>query len=177
MSRLKEQLDRIKPQFEKGGKYAKLHSVFDGFYTFLYTPNTTSKTGVQIHDSNDSKRTMIIVILALLPCCLFGMWNVGYQHGLATGAGGNVLECWWYGFMMTLPMMFVTYIVGLGIEFIFAQIRGHEIQEGFLVSGVRWHGLQLHEPGPGGACFPLLCLSGKDERRQGLYLAWGPANS
>ena len=136
MSRLKEQLDRIKPQFEKGGKYAKLHSVFDGFYTFLYTPNTTSKTGVQIHDSNDSKRTMIIVILALLPCCLFGMWNVGYQHGLATGAGGNVLECWWYGFMMTLPMMFVTYIVGLGIEFIFAQIRGHEIQEGFLVSGM-----------------------------------------
>lgn len=136
MSRLKRQLDSIKPLFEKGGKYAKLHSVFDGFYTFLYTPNTTSATGVQIHDSNDSKRTMIIVVLALLPCCLFGMWNIGYQHGLATGLPGTLLENWWFGFMMTLPMIFVTYVVGLGIEFIFAQIRGHEIQEGFLVSGL-----------------------------------------
>lgn len=136
MSRLKRQLDRMKPQFEKGGKYAKLHSVFDGFYTFLYTPNTTAQSGVQIHDSNDSKRTMIIVVLALLPCCLFGMWNIGYQHGLATGMTGTWLENWWFGFMMTLPMIFTTYIVGLGIEFIFAQIRGHEIQEGFLVSGL-----------------------------------------
>ncbi len=136
MSGLKQQLDRIRPQFEKGGKLARLHSVFDGFYTFLYTPNTTARSGVQIHDSNDSKRTMIIVVLALLPCCLFGMWNIGYQHGLATGVGGNWWECWWYGFMMTLPMIFVTYLTGLGIEFIFAQIRGHEIQEGFLVSGL-----------------------------------------
>lgn len=136
MSRLKQQLDRIKPQFEKGGRFAKLHSVFDGFYTFLYTPNTTARSGVQIHDSNDSKRTMIIVVLSLLPCCLFGMWNIGYQHGLATGAGGNWWELWLYGFIMVIPMIFTTYVVGLGIEFIFAQIRGHEIQEGFLVTGL-----------------------------------------
>lgn len=136
MSRLKQQLDRIKPQFEKGGKYEKLHSVFDGFYTFLYTPDTTSGAGVQIHDSNDSKRTMIIVVLALLPCCLFGMWNIGYQHNLATGISGTWYQCWLYGLWMTLPMILTAYIVGLGIEFIVAQIRGHEIQEGFLVSGL-----------------------------------------
>lgn len=136
MSKLKRQLDNIKPHFEKGGKFAKLHSVFDGFYTFLYTPDTTAKGGVQIHDSNDSKRTMIIVVLALLPCCLFGMWNIGYQHCLATGIHTSLFENWWYGFMKALPMILTAYIVGLGIEFIVAQIRGHEIQEGFLVSGL-----------------------------------------
>lgn len=136
MSKLKQQIDRIKPQFEKGGKFEKLHSVFDGFYTFLYTPNTTSRSGVQIHDSNDSKRTMIIVVLALLPCCLFGMWNIGYQHCLATGIEMGWIAQWWYGFLKALPMIVTAYIVGLGIEFIVAQIRGHEIQEGFLVSGL-----------------------------------------
>lgn len=136
MSRLKRQLDRLKPQFDKGGRFARLHSVFDGFYTFLYTPRTTAGTGVQIHDSNDSKRTMIIVVLALLPCCLFGMWNIGYQHDLAAGLHQGWFARWWYGFMMALPMIVTAYAVGLGIEFIVAQIRGHEIQEGFLVSGL-----------------------------------------
>lgn len=136
MSKLKRTLDRIKPTFDKGGKLEKLHSVFDGFYTFLYTPNATGRQGVHIHDSNDSKRTMIIVVLALLPCCLFGMWNIGYQHCLATNMGGSWLAMWFYGFRQTLPMIITSYVVGLGIEFIVAQMRGHEIQEGFLVSGI-----------------------------------------
>lgn len=136
MKRLKKQLDKIKPQFEKGGRFQKLHSVFDGFYTFLYTPNETSASGVHIHDANDSKRTMITVIMALLPCCLFGMWNIGYQHSLAVGIPEGIFQNFIYGLWAALPNILVAYIVGLGIEFIFAQLRGHEIQEGFLVSGL-----------------------------------------
>lgn len=136
MSKLKEKIDSIKPKFEKGGKYHAFHSVFDGFYTFLYTPNETSKSGVHIHDSNDSKRTMITVVLALLPCCLFGMWNVGYQHHLATGESIGFINQFLYGLWAVLPQILTAYIVGLGIEFIVAQMRGHEIQEGFLVSGI-----------------------------------------
>ncbi len=123
--------------FEKGGKLHRLHSVFDGFYTFLFTPNETSRSGVHIHDSNDSKRTMITVVIALLPCCLFGMWNIGYQHSLATtGAGGSFWDLFLYGLWAVLPQILTAYIVGLGIEFVVAQMRGHEIQEGFLVSGI-----------------------------------------
>lgn len=137
MKGIKRKIDGIKPNFEPGGKFSKLHSVFDGFYTFLFTPNETSRSGVHIHDSNDSKRTMIIVVLALLPCCLFGMWNIGYQHFLATGQGTeNLFSLFFYGFFAVLPQILTAYIVGLGIEFIVAQIRGHEIQEGFLVSGI-----------------------------------------
>lgn len=137
MSRLRQKIDRIKPHFEKGGRLSALHSVFDGFYTFLFTPNETSASGVHIHDANDSKRTMITVVLALLPCCLFGMWNVGYQHALATGQTDlQLLPLFLYGLLAVLPQILTAYITGLGIEFIVAQIRGHEIQEGFLVSGL-----------------------------------------
>lgn len=137
MKGLKNKIDSVKPMFEKGGKLEKLHSVFDGFYTFLFTPNETSHSGVHIHDANDSKRTMIMVVIALLPCCLFGMWNVGYQHALAVGdADHNLFHLFFYGFFAVLPQILTAYIVGLGIEFIVAQIRGHEIQEGFLVSGI-----------------------------------------
>lgn len=138
MKGLKRKIDTVKPQFEKGGRFSKLHSVFDGFYTFLFTPNETSSAkGVHIHDSNDSKRTMITVVIALLPCCLFGMWNVGLQHFLATGdADHNFFKLFFYGFFAVLPQILTAYIVGLGIEFIVAQMRGHEIQEGFLVSGI-----------------------------------------
>lgn len=137
MKGLKQRLDKIKPQFDKGGKFEKLHSVFDGFYTFLYTPNDTSQSGVHIHDANDSKRTMITVVIALLPCVLFGLWNIGYQHNLATGElYNNVFSLFFYGLFAALPNILISYIVGLGIEFIVAQIRGHEIQEGFLVSGI-----------------------------------------
>lgn len=137
MKRLKKQIDKIKPNFEEGGKLNKLHSVFDGFYTFLFTPNETSKSGVHIHDSNDSKRTMIMVVIALLPCCLFGMWNIGLQHFMAIGdSDREFFRLFFYGFFAVLPQILTAYIVGLGIEFIIAQIRGHEIQEGFLVSGI-----------------------------------------
>lgn len=137
MKGLKKKIDSVKPKFEKGGKFEKLHSVFDGFYTFLFTPNETSRSGVHIHDANDSKRTMITVVLALLPCCLFGMWNVGLQHAIAVGdADRGLFSLFFYGFWAVLPQILTAYIVGLGIEFIIAQIRGHEIQEGFLVSGI-----------------------------------------
>lgn len=137
MKGLKRNIDRIRPNFEKGGRLHFLHSVFDGFYTFLFTPNETSHSGVHIHDANDSKRTMITVVLALLPCALFGMWNIGYQHALATGdADHSLLHLFFYGFWAVLPQIITAYVVGLGIEFVVAQLRGHEIQEGFLVSGL-----------------------------------------
>lgn len=137
MKALRKYLDRIKPNFEPGGKLHAFRSVFDGFETFLFTPRTTAQTGVHIHDSIDSKRTMIIVVMALLPCLLFGMYNTGYQHWLA--AGEAVFPFWelmLYGFLAILPKLVVAYAVGLGIEFIVAQWRNEEIQEGFLVSGI-----------------------------------------
>lgn len=139
MSKLRKFLDHIEPNFRPGGKLAALESVFDGFETFLYTPRTTAPATrtTHIHDSVDSKRTMIIVVLALMPCFLFGMYNTGYQHWLAAGA--SEFPFWTlilYGFLAILPKVIVTYLVGLGIEFIVAQIRHEEIQEGFLVTGI-----------------------------------------
>ncbi|MCH5222065.1 MAG: NADH:ubiquinone reductase (Na(+)-transporting) subunit B [Muribaculaceae bacterium] len=139
MASLRKYLDKIKPKFEPGGKLHALRSVYDGFETFLYTPRTTSPISgaVHIHDSIDSKRTMIIVVLALLPCLFFGMYNTGYQHWLALG--DNDFPFWsllCYGFLTVLPRLLVSYIVGLGIEFISAQIKGEEIQEGYLVTGI-----------------------------------------
>jgi len=133
---LRKYLDRIKPNFEEGGKLGMFRSVFDGFETFLFTPNTTSKSGVHIHDSIDSKRTMIVVIIALIPALLFGMYNVGYQHNLAIGADPGFWSTFIFGFLAVLPQIIVSYGVGLGIEFVVAQIKKEEIQEGFLVSGM-----------------------------------------
>lgn len=137
MKALRNYLNRVKPNFESGGKLHAFRSVFDGFETFLFTPNTTSTSGVNIHDSLDSKRVMIIVVLALMPCLFFGMYNTGYQNWL--GAGAQSFPFWeimLYGFLAILPRIAVTYIVGLGIEFIVAQWRREEIQEGFLVTGI-----------------------------------------
>lgn len=137
MKSLRNFLNRIKPNFEPGGKLHTFHSVFDGFETFLFTPNTTSTSGVNIHDSIDSKRVMIIVVLALMPCLLFGMYNVGYQHWLAIGETDFPFwQLMAYGFLAMLPRIIVSYAVGLGIEFMVAQWRKEEIQEGFLVSGM-----------------------------------------
>ncbi len=137
MKALRNYLNRIKPNFEPDGKLHAFRSVFDGFETFLYTPNTTSTSGVNVHDSLDSKRVMIIVVLALMPCLLFGMYNTGYQNWLAAGA---VEFPFWqlmaYGFLAVLPRIVVAYVVGLGIEFVVAQWRREEIQEGFLVTGI-----------------------------------------
>ncbi|MDE5989599.1 MAG: NADH:ubiquinone reductase (Na(+)-transporting) subunit B [Duncaniella sp.] len=137
MKALRNYLNRIKPNFEPEGKLHAFRSVFDGFETFLYTPNTTSTSGVNVHDSLDSKRVMIIVVLALMPCLLFGMYNTGYQNWLAAGAGSFPFwEIMAYGFLAVLPRIVVAYVVGLGIEFVVAQWRREEIQEGFLVTGI-----------------------------------------
>ncbi len=136
MKALRNYLDKIKPNFEEGGKLHAFRSVFDGFETFLFVPNSTSKTGVHIHDAIDSKRIMSIVVIALIPALLFGMYNVGYQHFLAVGQEAGFFEMFIYGFLAVLPKIIVSYVVGLGIEFIIAQWKNEEIQEGFLVSGL-----------------------------------------
>ena len=137
MSVLKKYLDKIKPNFEEGGKYHAFPSVFDGMETFLFVPNTTSKTGVNIHDAIDSKRIMSIVVIALLPALLFGMYNVGYQNNIQAGVTDmQFLSTFLYGLLAVLPKVLVSYIVGLGIEFAWAQWKGEEIQEGYLVSGI-----------------------------------------
>jgi Na+-transporting NADH:ubiquinone oxidoreductase subunit B len=135
---LRKYIDKIKPQFEPGGKFSALQSVFDGFETFLYVPNTTSKSGVSIHDAIDSKRIMSLVVIALIPALLFGMYNVGYQNYLAAGTLGSAsfFEVFLYGALLVLPKIIVSYIVGLGIEFAWAQWKHEEIQEGYLVSGI-----------------------------------------
>ena len=136
MKALRNYLDKIKPNFEKGGKFQAFRSVFDGFETFLFVPNSTSKTGVHVHDSIDSKRIMSIVVIALIPALLFGMYNVGYQHYNAVGMSAGFMEMFIYGFLAVLPKIIVSYVVGLGIEFVVAQWKNEEIQEGFLVSGL-----------------------------------------
>lgn len=137
MSVLKKYLDKIKPNFEEGGKYHAFRSVFDGMETFLFVPNTTSKTGVNIHDAIDSKRIMSIVVIALLPALLFGMYNVGYQNNIQAGVTDmQFLPTFLYGLLAVLPKVLVSYIIGLGIEFAWAQWKGEEIQEGYLVSGI-----------------------------------------
>ena len=137
MNALRKQIDKIKPAFTKGGRFSALESVFDGFETFLFVPNTTAKRrGVHVHDAIDSKRTMSVVIFALLPALLFGMYNVGLQHNTALGIEGSFWSTFFYGFLSVLPQIVVSYAVGLGIEFIIAQIKHEEIQEGFLVTGI-----------------------------------------
>jgi len=138
MSFLRDYLNKVKPNFEEGGKLHAFRSVFDGFETFLYVPNATAKTGVNIHDAIDSKRIMSMVVIALMPAMLFGMYNIGYQNYLAAGtlATASFWEVFFYGFLAVLSKILVSYIVGLGIEFIWAQWKGEEIQEGYLVSGI-----------------------------------------
>ncbi len=136
MKVLRNYLDKIKPNFAEGGKYHAFRSVFEGVETFLFVPNTTSESGTHIHDAIDSKRIMSIVVIALIPALLFGMYNIGYQHFLATGTEGDFLGMFVYGFLAVLPKIVVSYVVGLGIEFVVAQWKKEEIQEGFLVSGI-----------------------------------------
>jgi len=137
MKALRNFLDKIKPQVEKGGKFHKLHSTFEAFETFLFVPNRVTSIGSHIRDANDMKRTMIIVVLALVPAMLFGMWNIGFQHNLSVGISDtNIWPNLWHGFLVLFPLIVVSYVAGLGTEFVFAQIRGHEVAEGFLVSGM-----------------------------------------
>ena len=136
MKALRNYLDKIKPNFEEGGKFPAFRAVFEGFQTFLSVPNPTTKSATHMHDSIDSKRIMSMVVIALVPALLFGMYNVGYQHFHATGAAGGFWEMFIYGFLAVLPKIIVSYVVGLGIEFVVAQWKKEEIQEGFLVSGI-----------------------------------------
>ena len=140
MKALRNLVDGLKPAFSKGGKLEKLHWVFDGFETFLFTPGHATERGAHIRDGIDLKRTMSIVITAMIPCLLFGMWNVGHQHYLALGEFTALGDGFWdkflFGALKVLPIVVVSYGVGLGIEFLFTSIKGHPIQEGYLVSGM-----------------------------------------
>lgn len=138
MKFLRKLMDKTRPTFEKGGRLGIFHSVYEGMESFLFTSKQTSGPGmVHIHDAMDSKRTMILVIIALMPCFLFGMYNTGYQHWLACGMTEfPFFSLMWYGFLAVMPLVLTTYITGLAIEFASAQIKGEEIQEGFLVSGL-----------------------------------------
>ena len=137
MKFLRDQIDKIKPTFSEGGKLSFLHSTFDAFETFLFVPNHTTQNGAHIRDGIDLKRTMFTVIVAMLPALLFGLWNVGHQQSLAlTGTDGALWDNFFVGLIQTLPIIIVSYGVGLGIEMGFAQFRGHPVNEGFLVTGM-----------------------------------------
>ena len=142
MKGLRNYLNKIKPRFEEGGRLHAFRSVFEGFESFMFVPHTTSHTGTNIHDAIDSKRIMLLVVISLLPALLFGMYNVGYQHftHVAVFTQSPLTAGFWemflYGFLAVLPKIVVSYVVGLGIEFIVAQWKKEEIQEGFLVSGI-----------------------------------------
>ena len=136
MSALRNLVDKLKPTFTKGGKLGFLESTFDAFETFLFVPDTTTSKGAHIRDCNDMKRTMIMVVVALMPALLFGFYNTGYMHFLSQGVQPEFWASLWFGFLKVLPLIVVSYVVGLGIEFAFAQFRGHEVNEGFLVSGL-----------------------------------------
>ncbi len=141
MEALEKFMQKIKPKAE--GKFPIAHTVWDGMYTFLFVPGHTSHNGTHIKDGIDLKRTMIMVVLALVPALLFGIYNVGHQHFLALGEvalGDNVCSMFWdkfiYGAIQVLPLVIVSYAAGLGVEFVFAAINKHGIHEGFLVSGM-----------------------------------------
>ena len=136
MNSLRKKLDKLKPLFSKGGKFAKLQSVFEGLESFIFVPDKVTFKGSHVRDAADLKRTMTIVIIALLPALLFGSYNTGLQHFKSVGVNPDLFQAFWFGFLKILPLIIVSYVVGLGIEFIAAQIRGHEINEGYLVTGL-----------------------------------------
>lgn len=144
---LRRFLDRIKPSFQEGKRLHFLHSTFDAFESFMFVPDKVTNKGSHIRDAIDLKRTMTVVIVALMPALLFGMFNVGVQHFLLKNeyagmtwqeviSAAGIWPMLWYGFLKVLPIIIVSYVVGLGIEFAFAQIKGHEVNEGYLVTGM-----------------------------------------
>lgn len=137
MKFLRNQLDQVKHNFEKGGKWEKFFFAYEAFDTFLFTPNTTAGTkGVQVRDAVDLKRLMMTVIISMIPCLLFGIYNVGHQHFLALGQQAAWDAKVWVGLVQVVPIIIVSYATGLGVEFIFATIRRHPVNEGFLVTGM-----------------------------------------
>ena len=136
MKALRRYIDKIKPGVEKGGRFHFLKSTFEAFETFLFVPDKVTAKGSHIRDHMDMKRTMIVVVLALAPAMLFGMWNTGFQNAMAQGEINTIWQNFAFGFLRVFPIIVVSYVVGLGTEFIVAQLRGHEVSEGFLVSGM-----------------------------------------
>lgn len=137
MKFIRNQIDQVKHNFEKGGKLHKYYYVFEAFETFLFAPDSvTGAKGAQIRDAIDMKRLMMTVIIAMVPCLLFGIYNVGYQHFLATGVAATTGEMIWVGIVQVMPVVIVSYAAGLGVEFLFATLRRHPVNEGFLVTGM-----------------------------------------
>ena len=132
---LRKFIDKIKPNFEEGGKLYCFHSFFDAMETFFYVPNKVTINGSHVRDAVDMKRNMIYVLIALIPCFLFGTWNIGFQHFASHGEAATLMQNFGYGLMKILPLYIVSYVVGLGIEIIFAQVRKEEVNEGFFVTG------------------------------------------
>lgn len=133
---LRRYVNKIKPNFVEGGRFAWLQSTFEAFESFLFVPDETTKRGCQIRDAIDLKRTMIFVVIALMPALLFGIWNIGYQHFKVTSEAVSFWQTIGFGLMKALPVIVVSYVTGLAIEFFFAQIRHHQVNEGFLVTGM-----------------------------------------
>ncbi|MEQ8303807.1 MAG: NADH:ubiquinone reductase (Na(+)-transporting) subunit B [Cyclobacteriaceae bacterium] len=137
MKFIRKQFDNVKPHFEKGGKWEKYYYAFEAFETFAFVPNSVSgEKGTQIRDAVDMKRLMMTVIIAMVPCLLFGIWNVGHQHFLAIGETASLGDKILIGAIQVLPIVVVSYAVGLGVEFIFSMIRRHPVNEGYLVTGM-----------------------------------------
>ena len=136
MKLFKNILSSVKPHFLEGGKLEKMYPAYDAFETFLFVPDHTTQSGSHIRDAVDLKRTMAFVILSLIPCVIFGMWNIGEQYFIAKGTQSTFLESLSFGFWKFLPLLVVSYGVGLTIEFAFAVYRGHSVNEGYLVSGM-----------------------------------------
>ena len=136
MNFLRKTLDNIKKPFGKGEKYERFAPAINAFDTFLFVPNHTTTKGAHVRDAVDLKRTMVTVIIALLPALVYGIYNTGYQYYIQTGEAFTFMDAFIHGSWKIVPMIAVSYIVGLTIEFIFAIYRGHEVNEGYLVTGL-----------------------------------------
>ncbi len=136
MNLLRKKLDDIKRPFAKGEKWEKLAPAINAFDTFLFVPNHTTQKGAHIRDAVDLKRTMVTVIIALIPALLYGIYNTGYQYLIQTESNFTFIDAFIHGSLKVLPMIVVSYVVGLTIEFAFAVYRGHEVNEGYLVTGM-----------------------------------------
>ena len=136
MNFIRNNLDKIKKPFEKGGKLEKFYPAFDAFETFLFVPNHTTIKGSHIRDAVDLKRTMVTVIIALMPALFYGIYNTGYQYFIQSGLEFTFLDAMLHGAYKIFPMIVVSYVVGLSIEFGFAVYRGHPVNEGYLVTGL-----------------------------------------
>jgi Na+-transporting NADH:ubiquinone oxidoreductase subunit B len=134
--KVRRHIDKIKPHFQPGGRFAKLQAAFEAIEDFLYVPAKVTEQGTHIRDNIDLKRTMTALMIAVLPATLFGIWNTGYQHYLATGEAASFWENIWFGLGKFLPLVIVSYASGLLVEIIFNQVRRHPVSEGFFVTGL-----------------------------------------